>query len=64
VQYGYNAYLYWMWDLKSYFIVITDFYYRDGKVSLEQEVNMKTKQMQATKEEMKKIKGVLEEVCF
>lgn len=44
--------------------MITDFYYRDGKVSLEQEVNMKTKQMQATKEEMKKIKGVLEEVCF
>jgi hypothetical protein len=39
-------------------------YYRDEKVSLEQQINMKAKQMQATKQEIKKIKGEIEEVSF
>jgi DNA-binding protein YbaB len=39
-------------------------YYRDEKVSLEQQLNMKGKQMQTTKEEIRKIKGEIEEVRF
>jgi hypothetical protein len=33
-------------------------------VSLEQQINMKEKQTQAGKEEIKKIKEEIEEVCF
>ncbi|GFG30387.1 hypothetical protein Cfor_05842, partial [Coptotermes formosanus] len=36
--------------------------YRDEKVSLEQQLSMKEKQMQTTKEEIRKIKGEIEEV--
>lgn len=39
-------------------------YYRDEKVSLEQQLNMKAKQRQTTKEEIRKIKGEIEEVCL
>lgn len=45
-------------------VVIIVFYFRDEKVSLEQQMNMKEKQMQATKQEINKIKGEIEEVCF
>lgn len=33
-------------------------------MSLEQQMNIKAKQMQETKQEITKIKGELEEVCF
>jgi len=36
--------------------------YRDEKVSLEQQLNMKAKQRQTTKEEIRKIKTEIEEV--
>jgi len=38
--------------------------YRDEKVSLEQQLNMKAKQRQTTKEEIRKIKAEIEEVCL
>lgn len=39
-------------------------YYRDEKVSLEQQLNMKAKERQTTKEEIRKIKAEIEEVCL
>jgi hypothetical protein len=39
-------------------------YYRDEKVSLEQQLNMKTKEKKTTKEDIRKIKGEIEEVCL
>ena len=39
-------------------------YYRDEKVSLEQQQYMKAKQRQTTKEEIRKIRGDIEEVCL
>jgi hypothetical protein len=46
------------------FSVVIALYYRDKKVSLEQQINMKTKQMQANEEDIKKIKEEIEEVSF
>ena len=51
----------WITALLSLFAVS---YYRDEKVSLEQQLNMKAKQRQTTKEEIRKIKGEIEEVCL
>ena len=52
------------WWITTLLLLFAVPYYRDEKVSLEQQQDMKAKQRQTTKEEIRKIRGDIEEVCL
>jgi hypothetical protein len=52
------------WWITTLLWVLAVLYYRDEKVSLEQQLSMNAKEMETTKDEVRKIKGEIEEVCF